>query len=75
MRSLMRARKNPRGLQILDALESAGVKYQTGGMHIDELYFEKDGEEVGEINIGDPQRDATSISKAWADIVSKMVIK
>ena len=60
-------------LEFLDALEGAGVDFETGGMHIDELHFYKDGKELASLDI-DGLQDATAVSKAWADIVSRLGI-
>ena len=60
-------------LEFLDALEGAGVDFETGGMHIDELHFYKDGKQLASLDI-DGLQDATAVSKAWARIVSQLGI-
>ena len=60
-------------LEFLDALEAAGVDFETGGMHIDELHFYKDGKELASLDI-DGLQDASAVSKAWADIVRQLGI-
>ena len=60
-------------LEFLDALEGAGVDFETGGMHIDELHFYKDGKEFASLKI-DELPDASAVSKAWAGIVSQLGI-
>ena len=60
-------------LEFLDALEGAGVDFETGGMHIDELHFYKDGKEFAFLKL-DELPDATAVSKAWADIVRQLGI-
>ena len=60
-------------LEFLDALEGAGVDFETGGMHIDELHFYKDGKEFASLKL-DELPDATAASKAWARIVSQLGI-
>ena len=60
-------------LEFLDALEGAGVDFETGGMHIDELHFYKDGKEFASLKL-DELPDASAVSKAWADIVRQLGI-
>ena len=60
-------------LEFLDALEAAGVDFETGGMHIDELHFYKDGKELASLDI-DGLQDASAVSKAWAGIVRQLGI-
>ena len=60
-------------LEFLDALEGAGVDFETGGMHIDELHFYKDGKELPSLKI-DELPDAAAASKAWAGIVRQLGI-
>ena len=60
-------------LEFLDALEGAGVDFETGGMHIDELHFYKDGKEFASLKL-DELPDASGVSKAWADIVRQLGI-
>ena len=60
-------------LEFLDALEGAGVDFETGGMHIDELHFYKDGKEFASLKI-DELPDASAVSKAWAGIVRQLGI-
>ena len=60
-------------LEFLDALGDAGVDFETGGMHIDELHFYKDGKELASLDI-DGLQDASAVSKAWAGIVRQLGI-
>ena len=60
-------------LEFLDALEGAGVDFETGGMHIDELHFYKDGKEFASLKL-DELPDAAAVSKAWAGIVRQLGI-
>ena len=60
-------------LEFLEALEGAGVDFETGGMHIDELHFYKDGKELPSLKI-DELPDAAAVSKAWAGIVRQLGI-
>jgi hypothetical protein len=60
-------------MQVNNALDKAGVDFESDSPIGDQMTFYKDGKELASLDI-DGLQDATAVSKAWADIVSRLGI-